>query len=118
MGLIYVALLLGIYLNFSLPVCLGYAFDCYSSLEDETAQLTYTMRNVAGGVFAFVIQPRLNVSVIRNTTIAMAAIFFRCTCNWNHISITRESNPQAICDKVLQYYRTYLYHLITQSSYY
>jgi MFS family permease len=68
--------LLGIYLNLSLPVALGYAFDCYTSLEDETAQFTNTIRNVAGGAFTFCIQPWINASGARNTIIILSVIVF------------------------------------------
>jgi MFS family permease len=68
--------LIGIYLNLSLPVCLGYAFDCYTSLEDETAQLTNTIRNVGGGVLMFAVQPWINASGVKNTTIIVSAIVF------------------------------------------
>lgn len=68
--------LIGIYLNLSLPVCLGYAFDCYTSLEDETAQLTNTIRNVGGGVLTFAVQPWINASGVKNTTIAISVLVF------------------------------------------
>ncbi|CAG9983758.1 unnamed protein product [Clonostachys byssicola] len=69
-------LLVGIYLDASTPIAMGYALDSYSGLEDEILQLANVLRNVLGGAFSFGLQPWINHSGRRNTTICIAVMVF------------------------------------------
>lgn len=67
-------ILIGFYLNASLPIALGYALDSYVDIAGEIVQLTNFLRNVAGGVFTFGIQPWVNYNGARNTSIILAML--------------------------------------------
>lgn len=68
--------LVGIYLNASLPVCLGYALDSYVDLSGEIVQLSNFIRNVAGGAFTFGIQPWITYNGAQTTSIIIAGLVF------------------------------------------
>lgn len=67
-------ILIGFYLNASLPIALGYALDSYADIVGEVVQLTNFLRNVAGGAFTFGIQPWVNYNGARNTSIILAVL--------------------------------------------
>lgn len=65
---------IGIYLNTSLPVALGYALDSYPELEPEIVQLSSFIRQIVGGAFTFCIQPWIDHNGPRNTLIILTTI--------------------------------------------
>lgn len=67
---------IGVYLNASLPITIGYALDCYPDLEGGTLQISNVVRNVAGGAFTFGLQPWINYSGAKMTCIIIAVVTF------------------------------------------
>jgi MFS family permease len=65
---------LGVYLNTSLPVALGYALDSYPELEGETVQLSTFTRQIVGGAFTFCIQPWIEQNGPRTTIIILTVL--------------------------------------------
>ncbi|KAK0384729.1 hypothetical protein NLU13_7207 [Sarocladium strictum] len=65
---------LGVYLNTSLPVALGYALDAYPDLEGEIVQLSTFLRQIVGGAFTFCIQPWIDRNGPRTTIIILTTL--------------------------------------------
>ncbi|KAL2810168.1 major facilitator superfamily domain-containing protein [Aspergillus granulosus] len=72
LGLIFI----GIYLDASTPIAMGYGLDSYPGLEDEIVQLSNFLRNVLGGAFTFGLQSWINHSGAQITAIIIAAVIF------------------------------------------
>jgi MFS family permease len=72
LGLVFV----GVYLDASTPIAIGYGLDCYPDLEDEMVQLSNFLRNVLGGAFTFGLQPWIDYSGAQTTSIIIAAVVF------------------------------------------
>ncbi|PGG96339.1 hypothetical protein GX51_07869 [Blastomyces parvus] len=68
--------LIGIYLDASTPVAMGYALDSYPDMEDEIVQLSNFLRNIICGATTFGIQPWLEYNGRRNTIIIIAMLVF------------------------------------------
>ncbi|KAL2202476.1 MFS general substrate transporter, partial [Sarocladium strictum] len=65
---------IGMYINISLPVALGYALDSYPELEGEIVQLSTFTRQILGGAFSFCIQPWINHNGPQTTIIILTVI--------------------------------------------
>ncbi|OJJ06542.1 hypothetical protein ASPVEDRAFT_200554 [Aspergillus versicolor CBS 583.65] len=72
LGLVFI----GIYLDASTPIAMGYGLDSYPGLEDEAIQLSNFLRNVLGGAFTFGLQPWINHNGAQTTTITIAVVLF------------------------------------------
>ncbi|KAK5050983.1 hypothetical protein LTR84_003542 [Exophiala bonariae] len=72
LGLVFV----GIFLNASLPVAMGYALDSYVDLSGEIVQLSNFIRNLVGGAFTFGIQPWITYNGAQTTSIIIAVVIF------------------------------------------
>jgi len=67
---------IGVYLNASTAIAMGYGLDCYPKLEDEVVQLSNFLRNVLGGAFTFGVQPWIDYSGAQTTIVVIACVVF------------------------------------------
>ncbi|KAF9893472.1 hypothetical protein FE257_010784 [Aspergillus nanangensis] len=72
LGLVFI----GVYLDASTPIAMGFALDCYPDLEDQVVQLSNFLRNVLGGAITFGLQPWITYSGAQNTIIIIATVVF------------------------------------------